>query len=99
MITASGTLLALIIVSLGILGIILSFLVVDRKKSLISLGLAGLIIVTGLFQLGSQSFSRFRFNQRIRELQRDRSADFDQLRQQLRERAGETAPGSGQKKP
>lgn len=85
---ASGSLLALVVVSLGIIAVILSFMVPDRKKSLIALGLGGLIVLVGIINLGSQSISRFRWNQRMRELQRDRS-DLDDLRQRLRERAGE----------
>lgn len=74
----------LIIIALGLLGIILSFLVPDRKKSLISLALAGVIIVTGLVQLTSQSIQRIRWNMRMKEIQRDRQADLDQLRQKMK---------------
>lgn len=89
----SGSMLALVIVSLGILGVILSFLVPDRKKSLIALGLGGLIILVGLVNLGSQGMTRYRWNKRIRELQRDRT-DLDDIRQRLRERSADTPIGS-----
>jgi hypothetical protein len=45
---ATNTTLALILIALGVIGVILSFSVVDRKKSLISLGMALLIILVGL---------------------------------------------------
>jgi hypothetical protein len=77
--------LPLIIVALGMLGIILSFLVPDRKKSLISLVLAGVIILTGVVQLTSQSFTRFRWNQRMKEIQRDRQSDLEDLRQKMKD--------------
>lgn len=84
---AAGSILPLILIAIGIGCVILSFLVPDRKKSLISLGLAGLIILFGLIQLGSSSFSRYRWNQRMREIQRDRQADLDVLRQKMKDKA------------
>ncbi len=79
----------LIIVALGILGVILSFLVPDRKKSLISLGLAGLIILTGFIQLASQSITRFQWDRRMKEIQRDRQTDLEQLRSRMKDKAAE----------
>lgn len=90
---AANTLLPLIIVSLGLLGVILSFMVPDRRKSMISLGLAGLIVVTGVFQLGSQSISRWKLNRRLQAIQRERQSDLDAIRKRLQEQAT-TKPGS-----
>lgn len=84
---AAGSILPLILIAIGIGCIILSFLVPDRKKSLISLGLAGLIVVVGLIQLGSTSFSRYRWNQRMRAVQRDRQTDLEALRQKMKDKA------------
>ncbi len=88
---AANTLLPLIIVSLGILGVILSFLVPDRKKSVISLGLAALIVVTGVFQLADQSISRWRLNRRLESIQRDRQTDLEAIRKRLQEQAATPA--------
>ncbi|MCG3204159.1 MAG: hypothetical protein KCHDKBKB_00865 [Elusimicrobia bacterium] len=79
----------LIIVALGILGVILSFLVADRKKSLISLGLAGLVILTGVIQLASTTITRFRWERRMKEIQRDRQSDLDELRQRMKDKPGD----------
>ena len=101
---AANTLLPLMIVSLGLLGVILSFLVPDRKKSLISLGLAGLIIVTGVFQLGSQSITRWRLNRRMESIQRERQQDLEDIRKRLQDQSTMVpgkpgAPGVGALKP
>jgi hypothetical protein len=77
---------------MGMLGIILSFLVPDRKKSFISLIMAGVIILTGLIQLSSQSITRFRWNQRMKEM-RERPVDFDALRQRM-QTPGANAPAA-----
>ncbi len=88
--------LPLVIVAMGMLGVILSFLVPDRKKSLISLALAGAIILTGVIQLSSQSITRFRWDRRMKEIQRDRQTDLDALRQKMKDKMpGQPgAPGS-----
>lgn len=95
---AANTLLALILIALGCLGITLSFLVPDRKKSLIALGLAAAIIVMGLFQWSSSAFDRFRLNRRMKELQRERQVDLDALRQRLKDQAGSNPAAAGANK-
>src|SRR5688572_22119912 len=91
--------LPLIIIAIGLIGIILSFLVPDRKKSLISLGLAGLTILTGFIQLTSQSVTRWQWNRRMKDIQRDRQSDLDELRQRMKDKAGDPqkAPGDAPK--
>ena len=96
---AANTLLPLIIVSLGILGVILSFLVPDRKKSVISLGLAVLIVVTGVFQLrGTVNFPLETGTRRLEAIQRDRQTDLEAIRKRLQDQAATPAtpakPGS-----
>lgn len=82
--------LALILVALGLIGVILSFLVPDRKKSLLSLGLAGLIILSGLIQFGRQAVSNYMWHKRVTRAQQSRQADLEELRKRLREQAAET---------
>ncbi len=86
--------LPLIIVAMGLLGVILSFLVPDRKKSMISLGLAALIIITGVVQLLSQSIARYQWNSRMKEIQRDRQVDLEELRQRMKDKVGEAPKAS-----
>lgn len=95
---AANTLLALILIALGFIGITLSFLVPDRKKSLISLGLAVAVVVVGLFQWGSNTISRIRLEYRMKELQKERQVDLDALRQKLKDQAGAAAPAGTAKK-
>jgi len=84
-ITASNTLLALIIVSLGLLGIILSFLVVEKKKANIALVLSGVIIFVGLIQFGSQWIARFRWERRMSALRSEGNFDIDKLKERLKQ--------------
>ena len=93
---ASNTLLSLILIALGCIGVTLSFLVPDKKKSLIALGMAVGIIIVGGLQWGAQSISRFQLERRMKEIQRDRQVDLDALRQKLKDQA-QAAPAA--KKP
>ncbi len=95
----ANTLLALILIALGVIGVILSFLVPDRKKSLISLGLAVAIIIVGGIQWGANTFARIRLDYRMRELQKERQVDLDALRQKLKEQAGAAPAAGAAKKP
>lgn len=87
-----SSVLSFILIALGMLGVILSFLVPDRKKSLISLSMAGFIIIVGIFQLVSQSWSRYTWNRKMAEIQRDRQGDLDELRARLKEKAAQMTP-------
>jgi uncharacterized membrane protein YidH (DUF202 family) len=85
MTAAAGSILPLILVAIGFGCVILSFLVPDRKKSLISLTLAGIIILVGIINLASGSIAQYRWNQRMRSMQRERQADLDALREKMKD--------------
>jgi hypothetical protein len=88
-----NNLLAQVIIALGLLGVILSFLVPDRKKSLISLVLAGVIVLSGIYQYSAESIAQYRWNRRIRDMQRER-IDFDALRQKMTNKPATTSPNA-----
>ena len=86
--------LPLVIIAMGMIAVILSFLVPDKKKSMISLILAGVIILTGVIQLGSQSIERLRWNSRMKEIQRDRQADLEALRAKMKDKNAAASPAA-----
>jgi hypothetical protein len=97
-----GSVMPLMLVALGFIAVILSFLVPDRKKANISLVLAGVIILFGFIQLFSQTIQRYQWDRRMKEIQRDRQVDLDELREKLKDRAGTNtaapAPAAQKKK-
>jgi len=98
---AANTLLPWILIALGLINVVLSFLVPDRKKSLIALGLGIFVVVVGFLQLGSESIQRYRWNQRMRQIQSERQTDLDSLRQHLKDKSAvppATTPPPAQKK-
>jgi len=81
--------LALIIISLGVIGVILSFSLTDKRKSQISLILAGIIVLVGVVRFGQHSLSRHRWNRRMKTYSQERPADMEALKKRLQERAQE----------
>lgn len=88
----SNVALSFILIALGMLGVILSFLVQDRKKYLISIVLSGIIIVAGLMQLSSQSFARYQWQMRMNRLQAQRQSDLEDLRKRLQDKTTPQTP-------
>jgi cytochrome c biogenesis protein CcdA len=78
--------------ALGCVGIILSFMVPDRKKSLISLTIGGVIIFIGLLQFGSQWIQRVRWERRMSQIRSEGNIDWDKMREQMKQKATGTAP-------
>ncbi|MCB4757141.1 MAG: hypothetical protein LHV69_08990 [Elusimicrobia bacterium] len=87
--TGANTLLALIILSLGGLGVILSFLVTDQKKNMIALGIAGFILLLGLFQFGSQWISRVRWERRMSQMRQESNFDWNKVKEGMKPEAGQ----------
>ncbi|OVE76521.1 hypothetical protein BVX98_05950 [bacterium F11] len=91
MFPSSNVSLSLILIALGILGVILSFLVPERKKSLISLILACLIILTGIVRVTQDSLSQIQRRRGFRSFQTDRNkVDMKELRNMLKNKADDT---------
>lgn len=89
---ASNSLLALILIALGLVGIILSFLVPDRKKSLISLVLAGVVVFVGLVQFAFHTTDNIRWRRRMSDLREQRQIDLNKMNEDFKKRAAESAP-------
>ena len=94
--STANSLLALIIVSSGVLGIILSFLVPDRKNSRISMFLSLVIVAVGGYQFVSQAIRQYQWQKKLDEIRRQQAVSLDQLRQRLRQGDnGQAAPAAG----
>ena len=77
--------LALLIISVGILGVIISFLITDRKKYVIALVLSGCIISTGLFQYVKREIRQRRTASRIAKLQKKQRQNLRGLQDRIRQ--------------
>ena len=97
--STSSSLLALTIISLGVLGIILSFLVPDRGNSRIAIFLSLVIIGVGGYEFTTQAIRQYMWQKKLDEIRKQQAANLDQLRQRLQQRpqaGGQPAAASTQ---
>ncbi|MBI4395590.1 MAG: hypothetical protein HY548_00750 [Elusimicrobia bacterium] len=87
---AVNNLLGLVIFSLGILGIIISFLITDRKKYVFALVLSGVVIATGAYQYLSISIRHWNASRRIAKLQDQQRMNLQALQERLRQTQSQT---------
>jgi len=83
--STANSLLALTIVSLGILGIILSFLVPDAKKSRLAFMLSVLVVGVGGYEFIYQAVRQFVWQRKLDEIRKQQSLNIDQLKERLRQ--------------
>ncbi|HOW27295.1 MAG TPA: hypothetical protein PK876_02165 [Elusimicrobiota bacterium] len=94
---------ALIVLSLGLLGIIISFLITDAKRYLIALCLAGFIVLTGAYQFINVSIRQWQTARRIDNLQKQQRVNLEALQERLRaqmeaqNKQGAKAPAAAKK--
>jgi hypothetical protein len=89
--STASSLLALTIVSLGILGIILSFLVPDPKNSKIAIFLSLVIVGVGGYEFATQAVRQYMWQKKLDEIRQQQAVNLDQLKQRLQQ--GQTAHG------
>ncbi len=92
---AGSSTYSLVIVSLGILGVIVSFLITDKKKYYIALVLSLLVVCMGLFGFIGSSIQGWRMSRRISKLQETQRLNLETLQARLRDasqRARANAP-------
>ena len=90
--STSSSLLALVIIALGMLGIILSFLVPDQKNSRMAMFLSLVIIGVGGYEFASQAVRQYMWQKKLDEIRKQQAVNLDQLRQRLQQGQGGAAP-------
>ncbi len=100
--TVNNSAIGLLILSIGILGVIISFLITDRKKYFMALGLSGLIAIMGLFQFFRPGVRQWKQSRRMSDLRKKQKLNLKALQEKLRQarsEAGKKAqPKAAQKK-
>lgn len=90
--------MALNLIALGFIGLILSFLVPDKKKATISLVLGILIVISGLYQWVVPTLAQMAMNRHMQALSKQQQIDLEQLREKLKAQALQSAPPASTKK-
>ncbi len=81
-----------VILSLGILGIIISFLITDRRKYIIALSLSGLVVFVGAYHYVSSGLRQWQTSRRIARLQKQQRLNLEALQERMRQ--AQPAPAS-----
>ncbi len=89
----------LMILSLGILGIIVSFLITDRKKYLIALSLAALVVLMGTYEYVGTGLRQWQAAHRIAKLQEQQRQNLQALQERLRQTQSQAVHTPAPKEP
>ena len=94
---ATSNILGLVILSLGLLGVVISLLITDRKRFMIALSLSGLIVFTGVYQYVNIGIRQWQASRRIAQLQEQQRSNLQSLQERLRQAQSRTTETSTQK--
>jgi hypothetical protein len=86
----ANNMMGLVILSLGILGIIISFLITDRKRYLIAMALSLLVVLTGGYQYVSTGIRQWQTSRKIANLQKQQRLNLEALQERLRQAQTQT---------
>lgn len=85
MFVVTNSMFGLMILSLGILGIIISFLLTQRTRYFIALGLSTLLVVLGLFFSIGTSLHQWRTARKIAKIQEQNRLTLEAIQSRLRQ--------------
>lgn len=89
--TPIDAMLGLVVTAIGLLTVVISFLVVDCKKKLISYSIAGVVVVIGLFYYISSEMRGFQMRRRIANIQRQQQVNMEEIQKRFREAQKESS--------
>ncbi|HMU95928.1 MAG TPA: hypothetical protein PKB12_00595 [Elusimicrobiota bacterium] len=85
MFVVTNSMFGLMILSLGILGIIISFLLTQRTRYFIALGLSTLLVVIGLFFSVGTSLHQWRTARKIAKIQEQNRLTLEAIQSRIRQ--------------
>jgi hypothetical protein len=88
----SSNMFGLAILSLGILGVIVSLLIANRRRFLIGISLSGLLVALGVFYVVDTSLRQWWTARRIAKIQEQNRESLDALKMKMQEKAGTPTP-------
>ena len=95
----TSNMFGLAILSLGILGVIVSLLIANRRRFLIGISLSGLLVALGIFYVVDTSLRQWWTARRIAKIQEQNRETLDTLRGRIQEKtATAAAPQTAQGK-
>lgn len=81
----TSNMFGLAILSLGILGVIVSLLIANRRRFLIGISLSGLLVALGIFYVVDTSFRQWWTARRISKIQEQNRETLEALKKRMQE--------------
>lgn len=94
----TSNMFGLAILSLGILGVIVSLLIANRRRFLIGISLSGLLVALGIFYVVDTSLRQWWTARRIAQIQEKNRESLDALKARMQEKST-PAPAPAEPKP
>lgn len=88
----TSNMFGLAILSLGILGVIVSLLIANRRRFLIGISLSGLLVALGIFYVVDTSLRQWWTARRIAQIQEKNRESLDALKARMQERPSTPTP-------
>lgn len=95
----ANNMMGLVILSLGLLGFIVSFLIADRRKYLLALVISGIIVVIGAYQYVSTGIRQWQTSRKIAGLQKQQRLNLEALQERLRQAQTQAPTGAERQAP
>jgi hypothetical protein len=95
----TSNMFGLAILSLGILGVIVSLLIANRRRFLIGISLSGLLVALGIFYVADTSLRQWWTARRIAKIQAQNRESLDALKARMKEKPAPEPSTPTQKKP
>lgn len=83
--TPMDAMLGLVVIALGLLSFVVSFLVTDQKKQMIAYGLAGFVTLVGLYYYVGSELRGFQMRRRIANIQRQQQVNLEEIQKRLKD--------------
>lgn len=94
----TSNMFGLAILSLGILGVIVSLLIANRRRFLIGISLSGLLVALGIFYVVDTGLRQWWTARRIAQIQENNRESLDALKARMQEKTT-PAPAPAEPKP
>lgn len=94
----TSNMFGLAILSLGVLGVIVSLLIANRRRFLIGISLSGFLVALGIFYVVDTSFRQWWTARRISKIQEQNRESLEALKARMQQKPA-SPPSPGEAKP
>ncbi|OGR82651.1 MAG: hypothetical protein A2902_05095 [Elusimicrobia bacterium RIFCSPLOWO2_01_FULL_64_13] len=75
--------LGLVVAAIGLMTFVIAFTLADRKKQVLSYGIAGIVTIAGLFYYTTAEMRGYQMRRRIADIQKQQQVNLQEIQQRL----------------